>query len=430
MTITATTHVIVLVAILTSIYLLRYTSLLQMRQKTCSQAEIRDTVHITRKGTTLGKYTSVESGVYLLYFSQDKTPVIGSHIDLIGKIRDRSQCEKSAQIVLTVQDYSDNQKGGASPFSLLIDTRYSLETFTNSYLQKTEEVIYRFLPVEHARVLLGMTIGRKYSSQESISKAMSAAGLTHVLVASGANISLLTQFAHTVMRKIFSRKLTIIVSVIIAAVYTLIVGYQAPILRAFFMFCCVSLAALTGRKTPWYYPLGIGGFVLLIYQPFFLFSLSFWLTIAASAAVLLDLRIQEPDSAIETSAIYLEFQRTLQSTGIVFLFTLPLILFFIGKTTLVTLISSVLLLWLVAPITILGMLFLLLGWLIPGWFIGFFYLLLWFPLEVFIRFVHLLSAFSFLSVTLQSPTILGFIVYYMIIIIWVLFRIAKVDTER
>lgn len=413
-----------------SIYLLRYVQIRNLRQIECEIPLVRDTVWITRQGTVQGKYVSIESGKYQLNFSQTQAPTIGELVEVIGEIKDRSQCIKSSQIVLIVQSYHTIDKNTLSPFSLLHYPVVSFEVFSNRYLRSTEGEMYRFLPAQHVHILLGMTIGRKYSSQENIALAMKAAGLTHVLVASGANIALLIQFTQAVMRKIYSRKTILFVSLIVAGVYAIVVGNQAPIVRAFLMFSFVSMASLLGRKITWFYPLLLGGFLLLIYQPLFIFSLSFWLTIAASTAVLVSARDQEPEMIGNLAGMYSEFTLTFKSTFLVFLFTTPLLLYTFGQTTFASLLSSVLLLWLVGPITIIGLLSILTLWAIPMATHGLFYLILWFLLEIFIRSVDLISTFTFLSFSLTALTVPGLICYYAILFCWTFLEVAKKRGER
>lgn len=423
-------HFIGLTVTIISIYFLRYTHVYNLRQKECSQSSIHDVVWITRSDTLLGKYRVVETGKYRLYFSQTHAPVIGERIELIGTVDERSQCATSSQLGLIVRSYRVIQINTLSPLSLLRNPFASLEVITNKYLRSTEEEMYRYLPSEHVHILLGMTIGKKYSSQEDIAVAVKSAGLTHVLVASGANIALLIQFSRASMRQIYSRKKVLMVSLIVAFIYVVVVGNQAPILRAFLMFSYVTVASLLGRKMPWHYPLYFGGSILLIYQPLLVFSLSFWLTMAATTAVLVDSRGDESELVGSLARMHSEFTQTFRSTVLVFLFTLPLLLYTIGQTTLLTLMSSALLLWIVGPITILGLLTILVLWAMPAMVHGIFFLALWVPLEIFIRFVHLISALTFLTLSLTQPSILGCALYYVVLVTWSFVTIAKRSGER
>lgn len=418
------THLFLITILIFSIYLTRYAHVYNLRQKMCDGSPISKTIWITRSGTVENQSYRVEGDGFNLFFSREESPRVGERIELIGRIRDRSQCLKKSQIDLIIQRYIVIEKIDDSPLYSYHIPLVRLLVYTNRYLQSAEEKLYKALPSEHVHILLGMTLGRKYSAQENVSIAMKSAGLTHVMVASGANIAILMTFLHAVLRKISSRKMVYLLSVIVACLYTVIVGNQAPILRAFFMFLLSTLAVLIGRKTNSFYILFISGGILLIIQPFLLFSLSYWLTISATAAICVEGLRTDHKKQMSEGVHQSEIVSTLTTIGTVFLFTTPLLLFSIGTVSLITILSSMVLLWMVTPMTLMGVWIILIHSLVPNWIFQLVCIIPWVFTELFIRFVNLFSVFTYLTISTDSVSLLGIVLYYSILFSWILLRLA------
>ncbi len=419
-----------MVFVLSSIYLLRYVHVYKMRQIVCAQERVEKTFWVTSVLESSSYSDRVPAGEFRFNFSRSQSPAVGELVSVIGTIRGRSQCKKMAQIDLNVQSIQRKGIMSVSPFNLI---RFPIELgtiYTNKYLQGAEERLYAALPTAHSHILLGMTIGKIYSSKEETSVKMRAAGISHVLVASGANIIFVVSFTQAVLRKLFSRKNLLLGSGIVAIAYGLVVGNQAPILRATVMFLFAAGSGYVGRKIVPMYTLILGGLFILIYQPLFIYSLSFWLTMSATAAISVDSLLQGSSMTSSNESILTSLIQLLQSTVLVFLFTTPLLLYSMGEVTLTTIVSSIILLWLVSPITILGLVTICSWGIIPPLVFQFLTVILWFILELFVRYVELLSTFSFLNLTVTQMNSIGLLLYYGVLTVWLCTRLAVLERKR
>jgi len=112
-----------------------------------------------------------------------------------------------------------------------------------------------------------------------------AAGLTHLLVASGTQISLLVVFIIGFLNVFGLRRfpwLMLSLLLLLLAFYALLVGGAASIWRAFIAGFCVALALLLGRPVDMLSLWGFAATALLAIDPLQIFDLSFQLTFAAT----------------------------------------------------------------------------------------------------------------------------------------------------
>lgn len=111
------------------------------------------------------------------------------------------------------------------------------------------------------------------------------AGLTHLVVASGANLAILASFILKLSGWIY-RRTALVLALGVIVLYTLMTGLEPPIIRAAIMAGLSFLAEILGQQpwTGWIFLLT--ALVMVIISPVYLFSLSFQLSFLATAGVL------------------------------------------------------------------------------------------------------------------------------------------------
>lgn len=403
-----------------SIYLPRYTRVSNMRQILCANDVISASGVIVGVESSVSGQWRAETSDFVLFFSQKSHPVFGERISFVGAISRVVQCEHVGKITLIVREFRSIKDTDVSPFYLIQKTAVAWINFTKNYLQKSERELSKILSPTQSEILFGMTIGRKPSPTSSIAAVMKAAGMTHVLVASGANLAIILLSLRVILRKFFSKMLVVSISLFLATGYAGIVGDQAPILRALCMYWLMSVGLLIGRKMYWQYVLSLTVGILLIYQPLLLYSLSFWLTVTATIGMFLS----NPDTRASN-----EYITSLQSTWTVFLWTFPLLAYAIGSLTLVSIVSSFFLLWMVGPITIVGMILLLLAPVLPTLVFEILCVPLSMLLEIFIQSVTVFSQWTIFTMTMEIQSITVVFAQYIIIILYYIRSLAG-DSRR
>ncbi len=205
-------------------------------------------------------------------------------------------------------------------------------------------------------------------------------GLSHIFVVSGYNIQIFLDL----IRKIFSKfgKVTFLfVSLNFLLFYSLIVGFDAPVVRASFMGLFSIFGFITGRhKISLYAFFLVIGF-LISYYPAYYEDLSFLLSASATYAVLLFNTVFSGRFSFGLNTFFL--------TLMVNLFILPVTLMYFGVINLTGIASGLVSSFVVEWITLLGFLVLLLPF-------GFIVTLLEYMSDYMLRIVETTSSLNFL----------------------------------
>lgn len=145
-----------------------------------------------------------------------------------------------------------------------------------------ENLLRRILmiyPGESAVLLGGILIGERTSLSDATKTDFNRSGLTHIIAVSGSNITILLIFLSLLVRP-FPRGVQALSMVLIIALFTLLVGFQAPVMRAS-IFGSIAYVFLLAERRVRIFPLLIGiALLFCLYDPFVLtydtsFQLSF-----------------------------------------------------------------------------------------------------------------------------------------------------------
>lgn len=209
------------------------------------------------------------------------------------------------------------------------------------------------LPEDQAVLLSGILLGQKGDLSKTLKDDLIATSTIHIVVVSGQNLSLLAGFCLLLAPRIGRRK-TIILTLLIIVLYSLLTGLQIPVLRAAIMSTIALIGVLLGRDRQNAWILILTALVMLIYEPNWLFSISFQLSFLATFAVvviapiLISLFRFIPSLFREDLAVSLAAQ----------LMTLPIIAANFGQISLIGVLANLLVLWVVSPVMIAGIILL------------------------------------------------------------------------
>jgi competence protein ComEC len=198
-------------------------------------------------------------------------------------------------------------------------------------------VIQGSLPVRESGLLAGMVWGEESGIGSDFYELLKNTGLVHIVVVSGANLMIVGKNLIENLAKYIGRKLAIVGGGGIILIYVNLVGWQVPIVRAVLFLGLYYWSQLLGRQ----FEIGRAMFLvilMMILADFKILSdVSFWLSITAFMAVVLNQK-----------------EGTLKSTIWVCLFVLPILSICFGSISILTPVTNLMVLFLVELLTIIG----------------------------------------------------------------------------
>ncbi len=261
----------------------------------------------------------------------------------------------------------------------------------------------------------GILIGMQEDLPGALQEQFKESGLLHIVVVSGYNMMLVVS-ALTLMLQSLSRRLKFSLAVLGVVLYGLLVGLSPPVLRAMVMAILVIVARIMGRPRDALNILALSAIILLLCNPFLLWSLSFQLSFAATSGLIL---LTEPISQVLV-ALRIKNMRlidTLASPLAAVLSVLPILVNAMGELSLIFLpanmVASFLVPWLTG-LSVLAVLTNILFGLVPMIIIY----ITAFPARMIIITAKLMSSFSFASVFVYAPPSWLWIFYYLALLIF------------
>jgi competence protein ComEC len=227
-----------------------------------------------------------------------------------------------------------------------------------------------YLPPDQAALLKGMTLGIDIDRESQLYSEMQAAGLLHIVVLSGSNISLLTTLIIDLLTPLLGRKFGCISALVGIGVFVLFVGIEPPVARAAVMGSFRIFGSLIGQKTNELYTLFLSALILIAVFPDWISSLSFQLSCAATAGIALfsypkQLQSLRPSSKSFLSTTCGYFKEELWIAVVAYFATLPLLFSIFRTVTLFSPITNVLIAWTLPPICVFGLLLVITAWIFP-----------------------------------------------------------------
>ncbi len=201
-----------------------------------------------------------------------------------------------------------------------------------------------YMKYPYSGIILGVTFGYKEEFTEEFRRGIRTSGLSHIFVVSGYNFSLLS----LILRKLLSitgRYVYILCLLIIFLLYLAITGLNPPAVRAIIMSLMIAIASISGRVYSSLLILIYSGLVMLIFNPNYLFDLSFLLSFMSTLGLI-------ASGYITTSRILSGIKEIL----FVNLFILPIVMHYFEEYSLIGIINNLIVLDLVPFLTALGFL--------------------------------------------------------------------------
>ncbi len=246
-------------------------------------------------------------------------------------------------------------------------------------------IIQRNVGMECAALASAILLGDRSGLTDEETNTYLVTGTVHLLVVSGMNVAILAVGLHLALRfGWIRRQIALAIIVVVVTGYTLLAGWQAPIVRAGVLAVLWCIAAWTGRRTFGYNALAAAAIVVLVFNPADVFRAGPQLSFLAVAALIwindwrIEFRRRHPpdrlDQLIAAARPWLVRQLSLVwrwnawlllTTMVVWVSALPLVLARFHVVTPVTLLISPAI-WLIIWVAMWsGFLMLLAGLIVP-----------------------------------------------------------------
>ncbi len=170
--------------------------------------------------------------------------------------------------------------------------------FPENIRSRLQNLINTSVSPEHAGIYKALLIGDRSGVSPATLENFKASGCLHILAISGLHMSLLaaTLFfccywsakrSEWLMLHFSAKKLALIITIPPLCGYALIAGAQTPVLRSLIMVLVFILAFCSNRKHSPFTTLSFAALLILLLNPLSLFTVSFQLSFAAVASLIL-----------------------------------------------------------------------------------------------------------------------------------------------
>jgi competence protein ComEC len=150
-----------------------------------------------------------------------------------------------------------------------------------------EAVINRVLPEPYAALANGMLLGIESGIPDGLYEQFNLTGSSHVIVISGSNVALIAGVLMGVAQRLVGRRRVLWPTLAGIAAYALLVGGDAAVLRAAMMGGLYVVATVLNRRSTALVSLAVACWVMTIFNPLTLWDVGFQLSSAATAGLIL-----------------------------------------------------------------------------------------------------------------------------------------------
>jgi competence protein ComEC len=283
--------------------------------------------------------------------------------------------------------------------------------------EKAVTCVDRFAGGSAGALLKGMLIGERESIPENIQEDFRKSGVIHIIAISGQNLSLVG-FATFLILSVFglSKRTSAIIVIPVIVLYSIMTGFDPPVVRAMIMGILVLLALILELRVSLLNIIGTAMLIFLLFNPKMLFDVGFQLSFAATLGIAV---LYRPISGLMRS-LPAFIKEMISATLSAQIGVIPLLIYYFYNISLVSLIANMI----IIPLSSISMV------------IGFTGLILSFPVSfvgtifgeisgqisgIIIYLTHIFSSFHWSSISIPKPGVELIVFIYASVILLVLF---------
>lgn len=275
---------------------------------------------------------------------------------------------------------------------------------------RIERVIGGLLPEPQSSLLLGILFGAKRQMPQEFWQNLRKTGTLHIVVASGQNVTMVARFLIAALVWIVSRRKALVLAIIGVIFYVLMVGAEAPVVRAGIMAILAYLAQSLGREEEGMIALLMAAGIMLLMSPLILFDIGFQLSFAATAGILWLYPLVKKRKFFSLPVLGEGLAITLAAQ----LGVMPILLTNFGQISFLSPLINALVLWVVPIVMVFGLLVAVFGLIINpialvlSWFV-------WLFLTYFVKVINLAGNLPWISLELGKLSFWWAIGYYLVL---------------
>lgn len=228
---------------------------------------------------------------------------------------------------------------------------------------RVQAALRQILPSPESALATGILLGDERRIPRPLMEDFNNTGASHIIAISGFNISIVTALLFTSLRRAIPPRTAGVLAIIVIALYTILVGADAAVVRAAIMGCLLVTADLLGRRTYGPASLMAAAIAMTAANPHVGTDPGFQFSFAATLGMML---YAEPlqRTAYDTLSHLFRPRRaarvvhllsdSLLVTVAAQITTLPLIAFHFGRVSVISLLTNMLVLPVQAPLMILS----------------------------------------------------------------------------
>ncbi|MFC1654122.1 ComEC/Rec2 family competence protein [Patescibacteria group bacterium] len=288
------------------------------------------------------------------------------------------------------------------------------------FVEHLSKIVRSRLPSTHSSLLAGIIFGHKESFSNEFYNYLINTGTIHIVAASGYNITVLAGAVIAIFTLFLSRKLAVLFSLFSIVVYVFISGGSEAVIRAAIMGSMLFLSQFFGRI---YYPIWsllLAVVMMLLFDPTLVGSISLQLSVASTLGIMLipgwlQNYFPRSDNLKILEKITTFFREDFITTLSAYIVTLPIILIYFDRISIVSIIVNILVLWVVPPLMFFGSLMIFFGLFsqVLSKFVSYF---TWPFLEYFIKVVTWWGSLPISSVEIENISPVFAVGYYFVLI--------------
>lgn len=166
---------------------------------------------------------------------------------------------------------------------------YRTERFSSEMKQSLKETFAPYMDPVRLSILMTLLFGGNYNDiPEEVMTSFSATGIIHILSVSGSHVALLFGFLYLLGRWLsLPRRLVILPAILLVLFYAVLSGLVPPVIRAAVMGILSVVGIFLDRERATLNLLGAAVFGMLLWDPYYVYDVSFQLSVGASAGILL-----------------------------------------------------------------------------------------------------------------------------------------------
>jgi competence protein ComEC len=248
------------------------------------------------------------------------------------------------------------------------DTGNPLRTLLERFRDRIRKLILETAPGTEGKIIQAMILGNQKEIPREVMEKFNRTGTTHIIAISGFNIGIVAVFSLFVIRLFLKSseylqlrwnvvRISTLFAIFVVIFYTFIAGSGISVVRASIMVVLFMVAILINRERDLYNTLALAAFFILIAAPYSLFDISFQLSFVAVISLLfltprltalLPPPLPSESSGLTRKILLMRQGIKAMRAGSIFFFaslsatlgTLPLILLYFNRLSLVTLAAN------------------------------------------------------------------------------------------